>query len=131
MTAATTYPILDLFWTILQIFVFIIWIWLLIAIFSDIFRSHDMGGGAKALWFIFVLVVPLLGVLVYLLARGGSMHERAAAQAQRQQHAFDDYVRQTAGGASQADELAKLADLKAKGVLTEAEFETQKAKLLS
>jgi hypothetical protein len=131
MTAATTYPILDLFWTILQIFVFIIWIWLLIAIFSDIFRSHDMGGGAKALWFIFVLVVPLLGVLVYLLARGGSMHERAVAQAQRQQHAFDDYVRQTAGGASQADELAKLADLKAKGVLTEAEFETQKAKLLS
>jgi hypothetical protein len=131
MTATTTYPILDLFWTMLQIFVFIIWIWLLIAIFSDIFRSHDMGGGAKALWFIFVLVVPLLGVLVYLLARGGSMHERAVAQAQRQQHAFDDYVRQTAGGASQADELAKLADLKAKGVLTDAEFEVQKAKLLT
>jgi Short C-terminal domain/Phospholipase_D-nuclease N-terminal len=131
MTATTTYPILDLFWTMLQIFVFIIWIWLLIAIFSDIFRSHDMGGGAKALWFIFVLVVPLLGVLVYLIARGGSMHERAVAQAQRQQHAFDDYVRQTAGGASQADELAKLADLKAKGVLTDAEFEAQKAKLLT
>ena len=131
MMATTTYPILDLFWTMLQIFVFIIWIWLLIAIFSDIFRSHDMGGGAKALWFIFVLVVPLLGVLVYLIARGGSMHERAVAQAQRQQHAFDDYVRQTAGGASQADELAKLADLKAKGVLTDAEFEAQKAKLLT
>jgi putative oligomerization/nucleic acid binding protein/phospholipase D-like protein len=131
MIATTTYPILDLFWTMLQIFVFIIWIWLLIAIFSDIFRSHDMGGGAKALWFIFVLVVPLLGVLVYLIARGGSMHERAVAQAQRQQHAFDDYVRQTAGGASQADELAKLADLKAKGVLTDAEFEAQKAKLLT
>ncbi len=131
MTATTTYPILDLFWTMLQIFVFIIWIWLLIAIFSDIFRSHDMGGGAKALWFIFVLVVPLFGVLVYLLVRGGSMHERAVAQAQRQQHAFDDYVRQTAGGASQADELAKLADLKAKGVLTDAEFEAQKAKLLT
>jgi ABC-type multidrug transport system fused ATPase/permease subunit len=131
MTATTTYPILDIFWTMLQIFVFIIWIWLLIAIFSDIFRSHDMGGGAKALWFIFVLIIPVLGVLVYLIARGGSMHERAVAQAQRQQQAFDDYVRQTAGGSSQVDELAKLADLKAKGVLSDAEFEAQKAKLLS
>lgn len=131
MTATTTYPILDIFWTMLQIFVFIIWIWLLIAIFSDIFRSHDMGGGAKALWFIFVLIIPILGVLVYLIARGGSMHERAVAQAQRQQQAFDDYVRQTAGGSSQVDELAKLADLKAKGVLSDAEFEAQKAKLLS
>jgi hypothetical protein len=131
MTATTTYPILDIFWTMLQIFVFIIWIWLLIAIFSDIFRSHDMGGGAKALWFIFVLIVPVLGILVYLIARGGSMHERAAAQAQRQQQAFDDYVRQTAGGSSQVDELAKLGDLKAKGVLSDAEFEAQKAKLLA
>ena len=131
MTATTTYPILDIFWTMLQIFVFIIWIWLLIAIFSDIFRSHDMGGGAKALWFIFVLIIPILGVLVYLIARGGSMHERAVAQAQRQQQAFDDYVRQTAGGSSQVDELAKLADLKAKGVLSDAEFEAQKAKLLA
>jgi hypothetical protein len=131
MTATTTYPILDLFWTMLQIFVFIIWIWLLIAIFSDIFRSHDMGGGAKALWFIFVLIIPVLGVLVYLIARGGSMHERAVAQAQHQQQAFDDYVRHTAGGSSQVDELAKLADLKAKGVLSDAEFEAQKAKLLA
>jgi hypothetical protein len=131
MTATTTYPILDLFWTMLQIFVFIIWIWLLIAIFSDIFRSHDMGGGAKALWFIFVLIIPVLGVLVYLIARGGSMHERAVAQAQRQQQAFGDYVRQTAGGSSQVDELAKLADLKEKGVLSDAEFEAQKAKLLA
>ncbi|MGB7050955.1 MAG: SHOCT domain-containing protein [Acidimicrobiales bacterium] len=131
MTATTTYPILDIFWTMLQIFVFIIWIWLLITIFSDIFRSHDMGGGAKALWFIFVLIIPILGVLVYLIARGGSMHERAVAQAQRQQQAFDDYVRQTAGGSSQVDELAKLADLQAKGVLSDAEFEAQKAKLLA
>jgi hypothetical protein len=131
MTATTTYPILDLFWTMLQIFVFIIWIWLLIAIFSDIFRSHDLGGGAKALWFIFVLVIPVLGVLVYLIARGGSMHERAVAQAQRQQQAFNDYVRQTAGGSSQVDELAKLADLNEKGVLSDAEFEAQKAKLLA
>ena len=131
MMATTTYPILDIFWTMLQIFAFFIWIWLLIVIFSDIFRSHDMGGLAKALWVIFVIVVPLIGVLVYLIARGGSMHERAVAQAQRQQQAFDDYVRQTAGGSSNVDELAKLADLKAKGAITEAEFESQKAKLLA
>ncbi len=131
MTATTTYPILDIFWTILQIFVFIIWIWILIAIFGDIFRSHDMGGLAKALWVIFVIIVPLLGVLVYLIARGGSMHERAVAQAQRQQQAFDSYVRQTAGGSSHVDDLAKLADLKEKGAITEAEFEAQKAKLLA
>ena len=128
---ASTYPLLDLFWTMLEIFLFIIWIWLLIAVFSDIFRSHDLGGGGKALWFIFVLVIPFLGVLVYLIAHGGSMHERAVAQAQQQQQAFDSYVRQTAGGSSNVDELAKLADLKAKGVLSDTEFEAQKAKLLA
>jgi putative oligomerization/nucleic acid binding protein/phospholipase D-like protein len=125
------YPLLDLFWTMLEIFLFVIWIWLLIAIFADIFRSRDLGGGAKALWFLFVLIVPLFGVLVYLIARGASMHERAVAQAQQQQTAFDDYVRTAAGGSSQVDELAKLADLKAKGVINDTEFEAQKAKLLA
>ena len=128
---AYTYPLLSIFWTMLEFFLFFLWIWLLIVIFSDIFRSHDLGGLAKALWVLFVIIIPYLGVLVYLIARGGSMHERAVAQAQRQQQAFDDYVRQTAGGSSQVDELAKLADLKAKGVLSDAEFESQKAKLLS
>jgi hypothetical protein len=92
-----------------------------------------MGGLAKALWVIFVIIIPYLGVLVYLIARGGSMHERAAAQAAQQQKAFDNYVRQAAGssGGNSAEELSKLADLKAKGVLTDAEFEAQKAKLLS
>ncbi len=127
---AYTYPLLDLFGTILGIFVFIIWFWLLIIIFSDIFRSHDIGGLAKALWVIFVIVLPFLGILVYLIARGGSMHERAAAQMAQQQKAFDTYVKQTAGTSSSADELEKLADLKAKGVITDAEFEAQKAKLL-
>ncbi len=128
---ASTYPILDIFWTMLQVFAFVIWIWLLIVIFSDIFRSHDIGGFAKAMWFIFVLVVPLIGVLAYLIIRGGSMHERAAAAAQAQQKAFDDYVQQVAGSSgSSADQLAKLADLKARGVLTDAEFEAQKAKIL-
>jgi ABC-type multidrug transport system fused ATPase/permease subunit len=118
----------------LEFFLFFLWIWLLIVIFSDIFRSHDMGGLAKALWVIFVIIIPYLGVLIYLIARGGSMHERAAAQAAQQQKAFDAYVKQAAGssgGSSSVDELSKLADLKSKGVITDAEFEAQKAKLLS
>ncbi len=129
---ASSYPLLDIFWTMLEIFVFILWIWLLIAIFSDIFRSHDMGGVAKTLWVIFVLFIPFLGVFIYLIARGGSMHERAVAQSKEQQAAFDAYVKQTAGtsGGSTVDELSKLADLKANGTITDAEFEAQKAKIL-
>src|SRR5271156_7146815 len=94
---AYTYPLADLFGTMLGLFVFIIWFWLLVIIFSDIFRSHDMGGGAKALWVLFVIILPFLGVLIYLIARGGSMHERAAKQAEQSQKQFDDYVKQTAG----------------------------------
>ena len=134
MLAATyQYPILDFFLTMLEFFLFIIWIWLLIMVFSDIFRSHDLGGWSKALWSIFVIVIPFLGVFVYLIARGGKMHERAAAQAAEQQKAFDQYVKQAAstGGADTADQLSKLADLKSQGVLTDAEFEAQKAKILA
>ena len=127
---AYTYPLLSIFWTMLEIFFFIIWIYLLFIVFVDIFRSNDMGGLAKALWVIFVIVVPYLGVFVYLIARGGKMHERAAAQAQQQQKAFDSYVQQAAGGSSTADQLSKLADLKEKGTITEAEFASEKAKLL-
>jgi len=129
---AYTYPLADLFGTMLGLFVFFIWFWLLIVIFGDIFRSRDMGGGAKALWVIFVIVLPFLGILVYLIARGGKMHERAAQQAEQQQQAFNAYVKQAAGtsGSSSADQLAKLADLKQQGVLTDSEFEAQKAKLL-
>ncbi len=127
---AYTYPLLNIFWTMLEFFVFFLWIWLLIVVFMDIFRSHDISGWVKALWVIFVIILPFLGVLIYLIARGGSMQERAAAQATQQQKQFDDYVRQTAGSSS-ADELTKLADLKSKGVITDAEFEAQKAKLLS
>jgi ABC-type multidrug transport system fused ATPase/permease subunit len=128
---ASSYPLLDLFLTMLEIFLFIVWIWLLIVVFSDIFRSHDLGGLAKALWVIFIIIIPYLGVLIYLIARGGSMHERAVTQAKQQQEAFDSYVKQTAGSSSNVDQLAKLADLKAQGVLSDAEFEAQKAKLLS
>ncbi|MGP0107439.1 MAG: SHOCT domain-containing protein [Acidimicrobiales bacterium] len=129
---AYTYPLADLFSTMLGLFVFFIWFWLLIIVFSDIFRSRDLGGWAKALWVIFVIILPFLGILIYLIARGGKMHERAEAQATQQQQAFDAYVKQAAGtSGSSVDELAKLADLKAKGVITDAEFEAQKAKLLS
>jgi uncharacterized membrane protein YcjF (UPF0283 family) len=130
---ASSYPVLDAFLTMLYFFLFIIWIWLLIMVFMDVFRSHDMSGWAKALWVIFIIVLPFLGVFVYLIARGGSMHERAAEQAAQQQKAFDQYVKQTAGtsGETSADQLHKLADLKSQGVLTDAEFEAQKAKILA
>ena len=128
----TDYPVLDAFLTMLWFFLFIIWIWLLIMVFIDVFRSHDIGGMAKALWVIFIIILPFLGVFVYLIARGGKMHERAAQEAARQQKAFDQYVKETASsGGSTADQLAKLADLKSKGVLSDAEFEAEKAKVLA
>jgi ABC-type multidrug transport system fused ATPase/permease subunit len=133
LAASYQYPILDFFLTMLYFFLFVIWIWLLITVFVDIFRSHDMGGVAKALWVIFVVILPFLGVFVYLIARGGKMHERAARDAAQQQQAFDEAVRQAAGspGNSTADQLSKLADLKSQGVLTDAEFEAQKSKILA
>ncbi len=129
--AAYDYPLLGVFWTLLEIFAFVIWIWLLIVVFSDIFRSHDLGGVAKTLWVLFVLFVPLLGVLIYLIARGGSMGERAAEQAQRRDEAFRAYVQQTAATPNATDELTKLADLKASGAITEEEFQAAKQKALT
>ena len=126
-----SYPLLSAFWTILEIFLFILWIWILIYVFMDIFRSRDLSGGAKALWFIFVLFIPLIGVLVYLIARGGKMHEHAVQEAQQQDQAFRAYVQDAAGSQSPADQLAKLADLRDRGVITAAEFEREKAKILS
>ena len=131
MTLAYTYPILSFIWMMFMFFVFVIWIWLLISVFMDIFRSPDLSGGLKAMWVFFIIVLPFLGVLVYLIARGGKMHERQAQQAEQQQKAFDSYVKQAAGSGSTADDLAKLADLKQQGVLTDAEFEAQKAKILA
>ncbi len=130
---ASSYPVLDAFLTIVYFFLFVIWIWLLISVFVDIFRSHDLSGWAKALWVIFIIILPFLGVFVYLIARGGKMHERAAQEAAQQQKAFDTYVRQTAGGAgnSVADQLSKLADLKTQGLITEDEFNAEKAKVLA
>ena len=129
MFAAYNYPLLDIFWTMLWFFLFFVWIWLLIVIFADIFRSHDIGGFAKALWVIFIVILPFLGILVYLIARGGKMHERAERQAADQKQAFDAYVKETAGTSS-ADQLSKLADLKASGAISDQEFEAAKAKIL-
>ena len=127
-----SYPLLGAFWTILEIFLWVIWFWILITVFIDIFRSHDLSGGAKALWFVFVLFIPLIGVLVYLIARGGSMHERSVRQAQHQEQEFRNYLQQAAGSqASPADQLAKLADLRDRGVITAEEFDRQKAKILA
>jgi ABC-type multidrug transport system fused ATPase/permease subunit len=128
---AYSYPLLGVFWTMLWLFLFIIWIWILIAIFVDIFRSHDIGGFAKALWVIFIIVLPLLGVLIYLIARGGKMQERATRDAAKQEQEFKGYVQQVASEGGTADQLAKLADLKDRGVLSEEEFQAQKAKVLS
>jgi Short C-terminal domain/Phospholipase_D-nuclease N-terminal len=131
LASSYSYPLLGAFWTIFEIFLWVIWIWILIYVFIDIFRSRDLSGGGKALWFIFVLFIPLVGVLVYLIVRGGKMHERAVQQAQQQDQAAREYIQQAAGTPSPADQLAKLADLRDRGVITAEEFESQKAKILA
>jgi len=130
---AYDYPLGGVFLSMLYFFLFFIWIYILITVFIDIFRSRDMNGWVKALWAIFVIIVPFLGVFVYLIARGGKMQERSMRDAAQQQSDFDAYVRQTAGtsGTDVASQLSELADLKAQGVLTDAEFEAQKAKVLA
>jgi hypothetical protein len=130
-SSSYSYPILGAFWTIFMIFLWVIWFWILITVFIDIFRSQDLNGWGKALWFLFVLFIPLIGVLVYLIARGGKMHERAMKVAQQQDQQFREYVQETASAGNPADQLAKLADLREKGVITDAEFQAQKAKVLA
>ena len=128
---AYDYPILGLFWTMLIFFLWFAWIILLFRVFVDIFRSRDLHGFSKALWSIFVLLVPFLGVFIYLIARGHSMADRDYEQAKAQEQAFQTYVQQAAGtGGGTADELTKLAQLKDQGVISDAEFDQQKAKLL-
>ena len=131
--SSSSYPLLNLFWTMLEFFLWVIWIWILIMVFIDIFRSHDLSGWAKALWLLFVLFIPLIGVLAYLIVRGGSMHERAERRAQQQDAAARAYIQQAAAGspASSADQLAKLADLRDRGVISAAEFDREKAKILA
>jgi hypothetical protein len=130
--AAAEFGTGQVFWSFLWFFLFFIWIWLLIVVFSDIFRSHDLSGWAKALWIIFVVIVPYLGVFVYLIARGGRMQEHAVADAKRQDTEFRQYVQSATASSSgnTADDLARLADLRDKGVISEAEFQQAKAKTL-
>jgi len=131
LASSYSYPLLGAFWTVFEIFLWIIWIWILIYVFIDIFRSHDLSGWAKALWFVFVLFIPLIGVLVYLIARGGEMQQRAQQQAQQQDQEVRRYIQQTANEGNSADQLTKLADLRDRGVITADEFEREKAKILA
>jgi hypothetical protein len=121
----------QVFLSLLWFFLFIIWIWLFIAVVGDIFRSHDMGGVAKALWVVGIVVFPVLGVVVYLIARGGKMHEHALKDARAQDAAMQSYIRNVAASpSSPAEEISRLADLKAQGVIDDAEFQQLKAKAM-
>lgn len=126
---SSSYPLLNIFWTMLEFFLWVAWIYLLVLVVFDIFRSHDLSGWAKALWILFVFIIPFIGVLVYLIARGGGMHERS----ERQDEAFRSELPTPASGssASSADQLTKLADLRDRGVITADEFEREKAKILA
>ena len=122
----------QVFVDLLMFFLFVIWIWLLIVVFTDLFRSHDLSGWAKAAWVIGIIIFPYLGVLVYLIARGRKLTEHAQADARARDAAARSYIQQAAGTtASTADELQRLANLKAQGVITDEEFETAKAKTLT
>ena len=129
---AADYPFLDVFWTMVVFFVWIIWIWLLISIIADVFRRRDASGFTKVLWIVFVIVVPFLGVFVYLIARGRKMQEHAIDAAKAQDAAMREYVQNvTSSSSSSADEIAKLVDLRERGVIDDAEFQAAKAKALS
>jgi uncharacterized membrane protein YcjF (UPF0283 family) len=132
MPLASDFGTGQVFLSLLYFFLFFIWIWLLIVVFSDIFRSHDLSGWAKAAWVIGIIILPYVGVLLYLIVRGHKMAEHAQAAAQAQDAAARQYIQQAAGTTpSTADELQRLADLKAQGVISDAEFEAAKAKALS
>jgi heme/copper-type cytochrome/quinol oxidase subunit 2 len=131
LAASTGYPLLDVFWTMFEIFAFVLWFWLLFVVLTDIFRSQDLSGLGKTGWTIFVIFLTLIGILTYLIVRGRSMNQRAARQAQQQEEAFRSYVQETAGAPSSADQLAKLADLRQRGVISSAEFENEKSKVLA
>lgn len=132
MLASTSYPLLNAFWTILFIFGFVLWFWLVIAILTDLFRSHDISGFSKVLWVLAVIFLPLLGVLMYLLVHGRDMQKHADRAAQQQEDAFRQYVQNVAGdGGDPADQLNRLANLRDRGVINNEEFERQKAKVLA
>ena len=130
MVMAADYPFMDVLWSMIIFFFWVIWIWIVITVLTDIFRRHDIGGFAKALWVIFVVILPWLGVLVYLIVEHDGMRERSMKQAQAQRREFDEYVRDTAGGGP-AGEIAKAKELLNAGTISQAEFDALKAKALA
>jgi hypothetical protein len=128
---AADYPFLNIFWTIIIVFAWVAWFWVLIMIISDLFSRHDIGGWGKALWMLFVIIVPFLGVFVYLIAQGKGMGERRMAQVQESQQQFDTYVRQVASEVSPADQIAKAKELLDAGTIDQAEFDRLKAQALA
>ncbi len=131
MFLAADYPFLDVFWTMLIFFVWVAWFMLLFRVIGDIFRRHDVGGGAKVLWLIFVIVVPFLGVFIYLIAESKGMAERSMARAQAQQQQMDEYVRSAAGSGGAAAEIDKAKQLLDSGAITQSEFDAIKQKALA
>ena len=129
MLAASSYPFLDVLWSMVIFFAFVIWIWLLITVFADIFRRRDVGGGSKAIWIIFVILLPYLGVLVYLIAQHDGMASRSMEQMKAARAQQDDYIKSVAGS-SPADQVTQAKQLLDSGAITQAEFDTMKAKAL-
>jgi Short C-terminal domain/Phospholipase_D-nuclease N-terminal len=131
IVADADYPLLNVFWTILIVFAWVAWFWVLIIIISDLFSRHDIGGWGKALWMIFVIVLPFLGVFIYVLAEGKGMSERRMKEVQTSQKEFDSYVRQVAASEGPADQIAKAKDLLDKGVIDQSEFDRLKQQALA
>ena len=129
LIAEADFQFLEVLWTMILFFAWFAWIWIAITCFIDIFRRHDIGGGHKALWVVFIILIPFLGVLVYLIAQHDGLRERSVKQAQDQQAAFDTYVKEAAGGS--ATEIAKAKELLDAGTITQSEFDAIKAKALS
>lgn len=128
---AADYPFLEVLWSMFVFFAFIVWFWILITVFADIFRRRDIGGGAKTLWLIFVIVLPFLGVFVYLISQNDGMAERNAKQMEAQQQAADAYIKSVAGSGGAAAEIERAKGLLDSGAITQAEFDAIKAKALA
>ena len=129
MVMAADYPFMDVLWSMIIFFFWVIWIWIVITVLIDVLRRHDIGGWAKAAWVVFVVILPWLGVLIYLIVEHDGMRERSMKQAQAQQDQLDQYVRETAGGS--AGEIAKAKELLDSGTITQEEFDAIKAKAIS
>jgi hypothetical protein len=131
MLIAADYPFLDIFWSMLIFFCWVIWIWMVIVIFADLFSRRDISGWSKALWSVFIIVLPFLGVLIYLIAHSDGMAERKMGQVKAQQAEFDDYVKNVAASSGPAAEIDKAKQLLDSGAITQAEFDALKAKALA